>query len=220
MNSKKLYFILLSGVGLLVIALVGGAYGADILLKKQADELLTAKAKSMALETKQQQLVKAKNDIIKYKALSDIAKSVVPQDKDQAQTIREIVNLANANGIRLGGITFPSSNLGTAVIAPKPAADADASAPKSDAAAPTPPPAPLPQSQLKAVPSIPGVFDLAITVQSDTLAPADYNQFIKFLAALENNRRTAIVSGMTLTPDTKDPGRIAFTLNVNEYIKP
>jgi hypothetical protein len=219
MNSKKLYFILLSSIGLLIIALIGGAYGADMLLSKQADELINAKAKSLALETKQQQLVKAKNDIIKYKSLSDIAKSVVPQDKDQAQTIREIVNLANANGIRLGGITFPSSSLGTAVVTPKPATGGDAAA-NSTPATPAPAPAVLPQSQLKAVPTIPGVFDLAITVQSDATAPADYSQLIKFLAALENNRRTAIVSGITLTPDGKDPSKIAFSLNINEYIKP
>ncbi len=213
MNSKKFYFILLSTVGLLIIALIGGAYFADGLFKKQAGVLLEARSKSLALESKQQQLIKAKNDIVKYKSLGEIAKSVVPQDKDQAQTIREIVKLADASGIKLGSITFPSSTLGAALAAPVKPVE-----PTAGAAAPAPVAAP--QSQLKAVPDIPGVFDLAIIVQSDSTAPADYGQFIDFLAALENNRRTAIVSGITLTPDTKDPSLISFTLNINEYIKP
>ncbi len=225
MNSKKLYFILLATVSLLILALIGGAYGADSLLKKQANELLAARSKSVALETKQQQLLKAKNDIVKYKALGDIAKSIVPQDKDQAQTVREIVNLANANNIKLGSITFPTSTLGIkapAAVA-TPAKDSTSSAPATgtDSATAIPPTVPkVVQSQLKAVPTIPGVYDLAIIVQSDAGAPAGYNKLIAFLNALENNRRTAIVSGVSLTPDNKDPSLVAFTLDINEYIKP
>ncbi len=212
MNSKKLYYILVGSIALLVIALIGGAYAADSLLTKQADELLAVRSKSDALEVKQQQLTKAKSDITKYRSLANIARSIVPQDKDQAQTVREIVKLADENGIKLGSITFPSSTLGAAVAPPVKPVEGDTTvAPK--------PPA-LPQSQLKIVPTIPGVFDLAITVQSDSTSPAGYSQFIDFLADLENNRRTAIVSGINLTPDAKDPSRISFTLDINEYITP
>lgn len=215
MNSKRLYFLMLAAIGLLVAALIGGAYGANSLLATEAENLKQARTKSLVLEAQQQQLIKAKNEILKYKGLADIAKSVVPQDKDQAQTVREIVNIAAANGIRLGSITFPSSTLGTApVAAPKPAAgDGEAATP----AAPAPVP---PTSQLKAVPTIPGVFDLAITVQSDTNSPAPYGKFLDFLHDLEQNRRTALVTGIQIAPDSKDPSRVSFTLNINEYIKP
>jgi hypothetical protein len=214
MNSKRFYFILVATVALLVAGLAGGAYGATLVLQGEADALLQARSKSMALEAQQLKLVKAKNDILKYKTLGDIAKSIVPQDKDQAQTVREIVNIANANGVKLGGISFPVSTLGSTV----PKAGAAATAP---AAKPTPAAAGAPNlTQLKPATGIPGVYELAITVSSDTAAPADYDKVIGFLNGLESNRRTAIVSGINLTPDSKDPTRVSFTLNINEYIKP
>jgi len=42
----------------------------------------------------------------------------VPQDKNQAEAVREIVNLAAANGVTLASITFPTSSLGTTVAGP------------------------------------------------------------------------------------------------------
>ncbi len=214
MNSKRLYYILLATVGLLALGLVGGAYGANALLRSQSEVLLDARSRSQSLETQSAQLVKAKNDIAKYRTLGDIAKSVVPQDKDQAQTVREIVKIAQTAGIRLGSINFPSSTLGSK-------APAAAAAPTAPAAAPAPSPkSPLAISQLKPVPGISGVYELAITIQSDSSSPAPFSQFISFLAGLENNRRTALVSGINLTPDAKDPGSVSFTLNISEYIKP
>ena len=40
------------------------------------------------------------------------------------------------------------------------------------------------------------------------------------MAALENNRRTALVSAIALQPDAKDPNNVGFTLTIDEYIKP
>jgi len=214
MTSKRLYYMLLGTVGLLVIGLLGGAYGADQLLRHESKALLDARSRVQALESQQSQLAKARKDIEKYQTLGTIAKSIVPQDKDQAQAVREIVKIASAAGVKIGSISFPASTLGSRL----PAAGAAA------APAATPPPKAGPGglslSQLKPVVGIAGVYDLAITVQSDTASPSSYDQFIRFLAGLENNRRTALVSGVTVNPDAKDPNRVSFSLSINEYIKP
>jgi hypothetical protein len=193
MSAKRIYFLLLGTIGLSLIVLFACMFGASNLLAGQSKRLVEARTKSLVLEGEQAQLAKAKADIDKYESLAEIAKSIVPQDKDQAQAVREIVNLAAANGVKLGSITFPSSSLGDNKT---------------------------PLSQLKPVENIPGVYNLEIIVSSDSSSPAPYDNFIKFLDALEHNRRTALVSGITLQPETSDPNKLSFTLNINEYIKP
>ncbi len=197
MNAKKLYYMLLTVIGLGVIVLLVATLGANKILQKSAKSLLDAKTNTAVLDEKQQQVVKQRTDINKYKGLAEIAKNIVPQDKDQAQTVREIVKIADANGIKLGNITFPSSTLGAAG---KP----------TNAAL----------SQLIPVKGMAGLYSLEIVVQSDTTRPVPYAQFLAFLDGLEHNRRTALVNGLSLQPDTRDPGKLTFTLNVSEYIKP
>lgn len=192
LNARKLYFVL---CGLVVVALImvgGSVYFASGFLKNKSKVVSDARLKTLVLEQKQAELRKAKADIEKYKELAEIAKSIVPQDKDQAQTVREISNLAAANGVTIGAITFPSSSLG--------ASPGD--------------------TQLKAVASIPGTFVLNITVRSDTKASVPYSNLLGFLESLEQNRRTALVTGISLNPDTKNPGKVQFTLTLDEYIKP
>lgn len=218
MTSKRAYYVLCAGAGLLAVGLIGGAYGANALLQHEAKALLEARSKVMALESQQTQLIKAKKDVEKYEALGAIAKSIVPQDKDQARTVREIVAIAGKAGVKLGSITFPASTLGTKA----PPAATGSSAPSPSPAPPTTgaPASNLALSQLKPVTGINGVYDLAITVQSDSASPASYDKFLDFLTGLESNRRTALVSGVTVSPDAKDPSLVSFTLNINEYIKP
>jgi hypothetical protein len=194
MTAKRLYYLLLGAIALSIVALLASVYAANLVLEGQAKRVTDAKTKTQVMDEKQRQLTKARADIAKYQPLADIAKSIVPQDKDQSQTVREIVNLAAANGIKLGSITFPSSSLGG-----KGAAD---------------------KSQLKAVKGISGVYTQDITVESDGSVPSSYGSFLNFLDALEHNRRTALVSGISLQPDAEDPSTLTFTLNLSEYIKP
>jgi hypothetical protein len=199
MSAKRLYFMLLGSIGLCIVVLIGGIYGASAVLQKQSKNLVDAKTTSAVLDQKQQQLSKARADITKYKTLGEIAQNIVPQDKDQAQTVREIVAIAEGNGISLGSITFPNSTLGgtgTGALAnPK-------------------------LSQLKPVKGIGGVYSLEIAIESDVTHPSDYSQLLSFLDALEHNRRTALVNGISIQPDAQKPGKFSFTLNVSEYIKP
>src|SRR5665213_1423335 len=110
--SKRLNLALIGLVVLLLAGLAGGAYGANALLSSKADKLTTLKAKSQALAQEQLSLIAAKKDVKTYASLEQIARSVVPEDKDQAEAVREIVNIAAANSVSLASITFPASTLG------------------------------------------------------------------------------------------------------------
>jgi hypothetical protein len=214
--TKRLYFVLIAAIGLLLIGLAGGAYGANNLLAAQATKLTSLKAKSLALDQEQQSFIKARRDIKTYASLEKIAQAVVPEDKDQAQTVREIVNIAAANNISLASITFPASTLGAAGIQ---SSQGVATSPSSSAGAGTSSGAGK-LSQLIPVKNITGVYNLTITVQSDSNNPVQYVSFITFLDALEHNRRTAQISTITLQPSSTNLNLLNFTLTLNEYIKP
>ena len=218
MNSKRLYFILLGVIVLLFVGLAAGAYGANKLLGQQANKLSALKAKSLALAQEQISLNKAKKDIAKYTDLEKIAQSVVPEDKNQAEAVREIVNIANTNSVTLGGITFPASTLGAGLVSNGTGVAAGAASPSKSPAGSNSKVGAL--SQLQPVISIPGVYQLPITVTGDSNNQVQYSKFINFLGDLEHNRRTAQVNTITIQPDKKNPDYLTFSLSLSEYIKP
>lgn len=206
MNTKRVTYVMIAVLVLLILAVLGTTYIASGMLDKQADTLNELKLKNEVLAAERQSLVKAKKDVAKYGPLADIAKTIVPQDKDQAQAVREIVKLARDSGIAPSSITFPSSNLGTAAAAAPAAAGATTA--KNDL------------SQLTPVKGNPGLYILQITISQDAGSPVPYDRFIGFLSRLEQNRRTAQVSNIVLQPVATDPGKLSFTLTVDQYIKP
>lgn len=218
MNSKQMYFGFIALIGLLFITVLIGAYGVNGLLVKRANTLMTLKTKNEAQAQEQQRFELAKRDIKKYSDLEQIAKAVVPQDKNQAEAVQELVKIAAANGVVLGSITFPPSTLG------------GGAGPVSSSSAVTPSASPSNAgggqnklSQLLPVKGIPGVYQLTITISSDQGRPITYNQLLSFLSALEHNRRTAQVSSISIHPSTATAQHTtytAFTITLNEYIKP
>jgi len=219
MNSKRLYWMLLGIVALLVVALVAGTYGANKLLSSQASNLTSLKAKNQALAQEQQSLVKAKKEISKYSSLMNIAKIVVPQDKSQAEAIREIFNIAGSNGIQLTSISFPGSSLGTSTTG---ASSSSSSTPTPSNATATPNISNLKTanlSQLQAVKNLPGVYLLPISIDNSGHATS-YPSFINFLKGLESNRRTSQVTSVDISPDSTDRTKLTFVLTISEYIKP
>lgn len=198
MNSKKIFYILSGLLIALGVGVFACAYGANAVLQKQSDTLVGLKASNLATENERAQLVKNKADIAKYHDLNEIAKSVVPQDKDQAQAVREIVNIANQSGInKLSSIAFPPSTLGGTKV-------------KTSNGL----------TQVTPVKGVPGVYDLQITITQANTDPVPYSSFTNFLTKLEQNRRTAQVSNITVQPDAKNPNMVSFTLVIDEFIKP
>lgn len=200
MNSKNLYYGMIGVTCLLFLGLLYSVSLANGLLVSQSNNLVSLKAKSEATTNELTQLMQDKIDVKKYSSLNTIAESVVPQDKDQAEAVREIVNLASANGIpEISSIMFPPSTLGIG---------------KNINAASNS------LTQVTPVQGITGVYELPITITQDDSHTVPYQDFINFLSALEENRRTSQVASITIQPDSKIPGNVSFTLVINEFIKP
>jgi hypothetical protein len=200
MKAKHLYYVLIGSAAIALLCLVIVGYGANALLGRQAQKLSDLRALSNAGTQQQTAIVKDKQDVTQYSELNTIAKSIVPQDKDQAQTVQQINKIAQDSGItKITSITFPASALGVT--------NAGAAAKVG-------------LTQLTPVAGITGVYNLQITISVAANDSVPYGNFISFLAGLENNRRTAEVSSVSVTPDPTHAGRVAFTLIVNEFIKP
>lgn len=202
-------------LALLSVIAVAGVVGGSLLLQKQANQLTDLKLQTKVLDEQQTSLIQAKKDLTKYKDLQDIAKTIVPQDKDEAKAVREIVQIAQQSGIKIRSITFPSSNLGSTPIA------SGTTAPSGSAPA-TPKVNPL--SQAVPVKGIQGVYSLEMDIVPDTdeLHPVEYYKFLDFLSRLENNRRTAQVSKIKVDPvnSSSTSSYVSFTLSINIFVKP
>lgn len=200
-------------VVILCISAVAAIVLGNSMLKSKSDKLVDLKLENRVLEEQQTALVRANKDIESYSELENITKSIVPQDKDQAKTVREIVKIAEESGIGIANLSFPSSNLGTST--PKPKTESTEGTDSTSTA-----PAAPPITQVKAVEGIPGVYRMEITLQSDTTRPISYVNLINFLSKLEQNRRTAQVAQINITPKPSSVGELTFTLVINVFIKP
>lgn len=202
MTSKKMFYILFATVAVLGLATFGSAYAANEVLSGKTAVLSKIKARGQVLDDLQIALIRNKSDIKQYSELNEIAKAIVPQDKDQTQTVREIVKIAEESGIsRLTSVTFPASTLGT--IGSGGSANTTGGI-----------------TQVTPVAGMNGVYTLPITVTVGQDDQVSYARFMTFLTGLENNRRTAQVTSIIITPDSNNPNLITFSLILNEYIKP
>lgn len=225
MSSKKAYYTMVGGTVLAFVLLGATVVLGNMWLHKRSDQLRSVKLDTRLLDEQQVSLVQANKDITKYSDLENIANSIVPQDKDQAKTVREIIKLAQESNIPITSISFPTSNLGAAVQAPTTTTPTDSSSNSkssgnAEGSSATPAVKAPPVTQVKAADGISGVYQMEINVQSDSSVPVPYADLLRFLEQLEQNRRTAQVSNITVTPSTKDPSLVTFTLIVNVYIKP
>ncbi len=202
MNSQRMSYVMIASLVVLTLGIIGCTYMANSMLETRAKILSDLKVKDEVLNQEKISLIKAKKDVATYTPLEKIAETIVPQDKDQAQTIREIVNIAAASGITPSSITFPNSNLaGTSSTLTTPSTSKGI-------------------TQLTPVKGTADLYVLPITISQSATNPVSYTRFVTFLSNLEQNRRTAQVSNISLQPDAKDRTQLSFTLIVNQYIKP
>lgn len=212
MNAKRLTIVLAVALTAIFAGMVIGTNLIAGMLKAQASELATKRGEIEQLSVQEQSIAKSKRDIATYSPLESITKTIVPQDKDQAATVREILKIANASRVPLTTITFPSSTLG---------AGAAAGAARTPTAAASAAAAARPNlSQLTPVVGLPGVYNLQITLGNNSTNPVTFSQLTSFLRGLENNRRTAAVGSINIQPQAANPNAITFTLIINTYIKP
>lgn len=217
MTSKKFFYVLLGLCGLAIISMIGMAVLGNIVLEKQSARLVDAKIAQAVVDEQEKSFNQAKKDLTKYKELNEISKSVVPQDKDQAKTIREIVKLAEESGVNIETFTFSTSTLGQKAPAAS-SSSGSSSGGTGDSA--TKAPAQPPVTQVKPVEGLSGVYSMEIIISSSSKNPSSYYNFLQFLERLEGNRRTAHITNINLVPDKKRPGYLTFTLTLKLYIKP
>src|SRR4051812_12603966 len=99
MNSKRVFYLMIGCLAVLVAAILGCTYLANGMLEKRAHLLSELKVQDAVLAEEQTGLARAKKDTAAFTPLQKIAKTIVPQDKDQAETVREIVKIASESGI-------------------------------------------------------------------------------------------------------------------------
>jgi hypothetical protein len=213
MNPKKFNYILIGGLALIVAAGMGIVFYGESFLQKQAEEISALKVESAVLQDQQRDLIQAKKDIDTNTELESIVKTIVPQDKDQAKTVREIVQIAQRSNVSIASISFPSSALGQQAKKPPTSSDKDS---------PSSPPTATAQkdTQIKPAEGLAGLFQMEINIQSNTAQPVPYENLIDFLRKLESNRRTAQVSNLSVTPDSTNRNLVTFNLLINVYIRP
>lgn len=199
MKARSVNIALIVVIFLLLVAMIIASRVIVSGFGQQSVTLSALKASDQSLNNQISNLNNARANIAKYGALSELTKTIVPQDKDQAEAIREIVQLAAKNGVAIGRLAYPQSTLGTPGAKPSSKVNL---------------------SQLSAVKEMPGVYQLLIEVDSDPKAPVTFNQLVGFLQSLEGNRRTSQVSNVKLVPSSNQQGKLSFSLTVIEYIKP
>jgi len=185
-------------------------FEADKLLVKRSENVVALKLDNKKLEEQQSAYQSAKANVEKYKYLKDIIASALPQDKDQARTVREIFVLAEQAGIKIKSVQFPSSTLGNTTTTPTQT---------TPSAAVT-----TPITQAKPVEGLKGVYaiETVITPYADGKNfKVSYDQLIEFLKKLESNRRAMQVSNIQLNPlGQSATDSISFTITLNIFIKP
>ena len=189
---------MLGSLGVLSILLIAIIYFGNNSLQEESHKLVDLKATNQTLESQETNLINAQSDVEKYSNIEEITSSIVPQDKNQAKAVREIVELANQSGFGIKSITFPSSNLGSG--------STSGTENKN------------PISQAVPVKGIKGVFSLEATIVPE--GTVEYVKFLEFLRKLENNRRTSQVSSIRIDPQDNRTSFISFTFKINLFLKP
>lgn len=211
-SARQLRFILLGLLGISIIAFIAAAVLGLNALSQRSSELVDLKLKSKTLDAQLTSLAVAKKQVEQYAYFNDVAKTVLPSDKDQAKAVLTIFQLAKESGIAIASITFPTSNLG--------AGAGSTSATSSSSAA---------ISQAKPVEGIKGLYSLQLTITPETgqTVPADrvvtYAKFLDFIKRIENDRRTAQITQVAIQPVLDNSGPtdvINFTLIINIFIRP
>lgn len=213
MQSRRFFFVMINLLCLSIFLLLGAVFAGNILLQEQSKELNDLKVQNKIIEEQERSLTQAKRDIEKYQELDEIARAIVPQDKEQTRTVREITRIATESGITLNAITFPASSLGQkSAAAPTQSSSEEGG---GDSSKPKTPPI----TQAQPVSGLSDVYALEIVISTPENRPVPYNRFLSFLERLESNRRTAHVDKISIKPSSGGTG-LSFVLTLNAYVKP
>ncbi len=209
LDSKKTRLILSGSLAFSAVAFFAITFLGLSVLSSKSRSLVDLKAQSQTASDQLVNLVQSKKDVEKYSYFKTVANTVIPNDKNQAEAVVEINQMANAAGIAIQSITFPASTLG-------PGLTTSTTGPSAAARALT---------QAKPVAGIPGLYSLELTIMPDSSKDVassqqvTYPKMLDFLKRIESNRHTAQISQVTIQP-ASDSQSLSFTLVINIFIKP
>lgn len=217
LDSKSLRMTLSGLLIFMTLVFFAITFGGISVLKSESKRVVELKLHGQTADTQLSNLERTKKDIEKYSYFKDVAKTVIPSDKDQAEAVLEINKMAGDAGLLIQSITFPASSLGlTTTTSSSTPATQSATTPSSVKGV---------VSQSKPVTGIPGLYslELNITPQSGDTVPADkqitYEKMLNFLHRIENNRHTAQITAVTIQPASGKTS-LTFALTINIFIKP
>jgi hypothetical protein len=216
LTSKNLRLILIGSLVALTVAFFAITIFGLSVLSSKSQSLVNLKAQSQTAYTQLSNLVQSKKDVEKYAYFKTVAQTVIPNDKNQAQAVLEINQMASDSGIAIQSITFPASTLGGNTGSLSSTATATSAASASTQSALT---------QAKPVPGTPGLYSLELTITPETgkdvpaAQQVTYAKMLNFLQRIENNRHTAQISQVSISP-ASDSTTLSFTLVINIFIKP
>lgn len=200
MTPKRVFFAVIIGV----VALIGitglGFYLVSQQLSKRAVNLSKLKADIDAVDVRIEDAQNALSQYEELRFIDEIANDVLPPDKVQSNLVSELYVLSSSAGVTIRAISFEAPG-GTQVNDPS-------------------------LTQTKALEGVNGVFVLPASIAYET---SSYNNFLRFLGNLEENRRKLQVSRLNISPVTENiPGGGNATritgyqgqIELNVYVRP
>ncbi|MGH7156548.1 MAG: hypothetical protein ACREGG_00295 [Candidatus Saccharimonadales bacterium] len=214
LNSKNIRLILAASLVLSLVAFFAITFLGLSVLSSKSQKIVDLKVQSQTADAQLANLQSSKKQIEQYSYFKNVAATVIPSDKDQAESVLEIFQMANASGIDIQSITFPASSLGLTTSTTTTQQDATSASSTKSAL-----------SQAAPVQGIPGLYSLELTITPDsslsvpTSQQITYAKMLDFLNRIENDRRTAQITQVNIQPPTSTSS-LSFSLVVNIFIKP
>ena len=203
MTSKKMYFILVAVLSLIILAIAGAMYYSREFITSSSDKLVEAKLKLYTLEETESTYRKNQNILNENSDIAEILKSVVPSEKDQARAVRELNIIAADNGLKVTSVIFPKSDL---VITKKTTTTGSTTDVKTSAV-----------SQAKAVKNLEGVLgiDVSVDISSPTNTRISTDQILNLLRQIENNLRNMRITSINFSGEGD-----SFNAKLTLFVKP
>ncbi len=190
MTPKSMFFTLL-GTAIGLIAIGGGVYyyfnSSLVTLNQEVGELL-AEQEVIGLQIDVYEATEEQVEDLEF--VEELANSVLPADKEQANVIAEIKQFVSEAGLQIEQLSFnTSATTGTG----------------------------LSLTQTEAVANLPGVRVLPATVVISQ--GARYEDALRLLRKIENNQRKMQVTEVSLSPIPGSNRLATITLKLNIYLR-
>jgi cell division protein FtsB len=191
-TTKKSFFAILGVIGIIVGGGVGIFSLLDGQMKQLNGEVAKLKADQEAIRSQIDIYASARKKVEELRFVQDLADSVLPPSKEQANVVAELKKFITDSGLQFDSVAFTGDN--SKIVGG------------------------IGNSQTEQVEGLAGVRILPTSVV--IRAGATYQQVLKLLETIEQNQRKMQLTEITLVPN--DESATAFstiTMTVNIYLR-